>query len=171
MIGNLEGIVKGENWLAHLHFRESCWNHFQKQNVKKLIEVCIIYLTYLHFFDILLLYFPRRILMENKIPESLLNLYESLLSAQLRVVKQLKNPKPAKTKREGEKGMSNMDMAIDILRQARKPLHISEILAQIKTKYKISLDRESLVSALVKKVHRHQGLTRTAPNTFEGTNK
>jgi hypothetical protein len=87
------------------------------------------------------------------------------------VVKQLENPKLAKTKREGEKGMSNIDMDIDILRQARKPLHISEILSQIKTKYKISLDRESLVSALVKKVHRHQGLTRTAPNTFEGTSK
>ena len=109
--------------------------------------------------------------MENKVSESLLNLYELLLSAQLRVVRQLKNPKPAKTKRAGEKGMSNIDMAIDILRQAHKPLHISEILSQIKTKYKISLDRESLVSALVKKVHRHQGLTRTAPNTFEVTSK
>jgi hypothetical protein len=30
----------------------------------------------------------------------------------------------------------------------------------------VDLDRESLVSALVKKVHRHQGLSRTAPNTF-----
>jgi hypothetical protein len=109
--------------------------------------------------------------MENKIPENLLNLYESLLSAQLRVVKQLKKPKPAKRKQEGEKGMSNMDMAIDILQQAHKPLHISEILTQIKSKHKISLDRESLVSALVKKVHRHQGLVRTAPNTFEVTNK
>jgi hypothetical protein len=109
--------------------------------------------------------------MENKILESFLNLYESLLSAQLRVVKQLKNLKPARTKREGDKGMSNMGMAIDILRQARKPLHISEILSQIKSKHKISLDRESLVSALVKKVHRHQGLNRTAPNTFEVTSK
>jgi hypothetical protein len=109
--------------------------------------------------------------MENKIPESLLNLYESMLSAQLRVVRQMKNPKPAKTKGVGEKGMSNMDMVMDILRQVRQPLHISEILAQVKTQYKVSLDRESLVSALVKKVHRHQGLTRTAPNTFEVTGK
>jgi len=135
------------------------------------MDVCIFYLTYLNPFDILLLYFPRRIRMENKVPENLLNLYESLLSAQLRVVKQFKNPKPVKTKREGDKGMSNIDMAIDILRQARKPLHISEILAQIKSKHKISLDRESLVSALVKKVHRNQGLARTAPNTFEVTSK
>ena len=109
--------------------------------------------------------------MENKIPESFLDLYESLLSAQLRVVRQLKNPRPASPKRGDEKGMSNMGMAIDILRKARHPLHISEILAQIKTQYKISLDRESLVSALVKKVHRHQGLNRTAPNTFEVTGK
>ena len=107
--------------------------------------------------------------MDNKIPESLLSLYESLLSAQLRVVKQLKNPKLPKTKREGEKSMSNMDMVMDILQRAHQPLHISEILAQVKTKYKISLDRESLVSALVKKVHRRQGLNRTAPNTFEVT--
>lgn len=109
--------------------------------------------------------------MENKTPEGLLNLYESLLSAQLRVVRQLKTPRVLKRKRQKEKGMSNIDMAIDILRQARNPLHISEILAQVKAKYKISLDRESLVSALVKKVHRHQGLTRTAPNTFEAIMK
>ena len=34
--------------------------------------------------------------MENKIPESLLDLFYSMLSAQLRVVRQLKNPKPLK---------------------------------------------------------------------------
>ncbi len=104
--------------------------------------------------------------MENKIPDGLLNLYESLLSAQLRAVRQLKTPKPRKPKPETQAGMSKIDMALDILQQAHKPLHASEILAQVKAKYKISLDRESLVSALVKKVHRNQGLTRTAPNTF-----
>ena len=104
--------------------------------------------------------------MEDKIPESLLNLYESLLSAQLRTVRQLKNRKSIKRKPKEKESMSNIYMAIDILQQARKPLHISEILAQIKAKHRVSLDRESLVSALVKKVHRNQGLTRTAPNTF-----
>jgi len=106
--------------------------------------------------------------MENKIPDGLLNLYESLLSTQLRVVRQLKNPKPRKPKSETEAGMSKIDMALNILQQAHKPLHVSEILAQVKAKYKITLDRESLVSALVKKVHRHHGVVRTAPNTFEG---
>ena len=105
--------------------------------------------------------------MESKIPEWFLSFYESLFSAQLRVVRQLKSPKAMKSKQMGDKGMSNMDMAVDILRRAQKPLHVSEIIAQVKTKYGVTLDRESLVSALVKKVHRGQGLSRTAPNTFQ----
>jgi len=105
--------------------------------------------------------------MESKTPEWFLSFYESLFSAQLRAVRQLKSPKLKKPKRKEEEGMSNMYMTIDILRRAQKPLHISEILAQVKTKYGVTLDRESLVSALVKKVHRRQGLSRSAPNTFE----
>jgi hypothetical protein len=109
---------------------------------------------------------PKEDLMESKIPEWFLSFYESLFSAQLRVVRQLKSPKPGKAKKREKRSMSNIDMAIDILHRAQNPLHISEIIAQVKTKYGVALDRESLVSALVKKVHRH-GLSRTAPNTFE----
>jgi hypothetical protein len=105
--------------------------------------------------------------MESKIPEWFLSFYESLYSAQLRAIRQLKSPKPRKAKETEKKSMSNMDMTIDILRRAQKPLHVSEIIAQVKTKYGVTLDRESLVSALVKKVHRGQGLSRTAPNTFQ----
>ena len=104
--------------------------------------------------------------MESKIPEWFLSFYESLFSAQLRAIRQLKSPKPRKAKETEKKSMSNVNMTMDILRRAPKPLHISEIIAQVKTKYGVTLDRESLVSALVKKVHRHQGLSRTAPNTF-----
>ena len=104
--------------------------------------------------------------MGSEIPEWFLSFYESLFSAQLRTVRQLKSPKPRKVKEGERKGMSNMDMALDILRRAQRPLHISEIIAQVKAKYGVALDRESLVSALVKKVHRHQELSRTAPNTF-----
>jgi len=105
--------------------------------------------------------------MESKIPEWFLSFYEGLFLAQLRTVRQFKSPRPKKSKEKEDKSMSNMDMAIDILRRAQRPLHISEIIAQVKTKYGVTLDRESLVSALVKKVHRRQGLFRSAPNTFE----
>ena len=105
--------------------------------------------------------------MESKIPEWFLSFYESLFSAQLRTLRQLKSPKPKRTKRKENKGMSNMDMAVDILHRSQSPLHVSAIIAQVKAKHGVTLDRESLVSALVKKVHRRQGLSRTAPNTFE----
>ena len=105
--------------------------------------------------------------MESKIPEWFLSFYESLFLAQLRTLRQLKSPIPKKPKETGGKSMSNMDMATDILRRAQRPLHISEIISQVKTKYGVTLDRESLVSALVKKLHRRQGLSRSAPNTFE----
>ena len=105
--------------------------------------------------------------MESKIPEWFLSFYESLFLAQLRTVRQIKSPRPKKVKGTEGRGMSNMNMALDILRRAQRPLHISEIIAQVKSKYGVPLDRESLVSALVKKVHRRQGLSRSAPNTFQ----
>ena len=105
--------------------------------------------------------------MESKIPGWFLSFYESLFLAQLRTLRQLKSPKPKRAKGRENKSMSNIDMAIDILMRSQGPLHISDIIAQVKTKYGVTLDRESLVSALVKKVHRRQGLSRTAPNTFE----
>jgi hypothetical protein len=103
--------------------------------------------------------------MESKTPEWFLSFYESLLATQLRVIRQLKSP-TRKTKTKQEKSISNMAMAIDILRRAERPLHISEIIAQVKTRHGVDLDRESLVSALVKKVHRQQGISRTDRNTF-----
>ena len=110
---------------------------------------------------------PKEVGMETKIPEWFLSFYESLFSSQLHTIRQLKAPQKKKLKPRSRKSMSNIDMAINILRQAQHPLHISELLAQVKAKHGVALDRESLVSALVKKVHRNQGVARTAPNTFE----
>ncbi len=103
----------------------------------------------------------------EKLPEEFYSFYESLLSAQLRVVRHLKNPKSVKYPSPKGRGMSNINMAIDILQKAKQPLHISEIITLVKVKHGVILDRESLVSALVKKVHQNQGLIRTAPNTFQ----
>ena len=105
--------------------------------------------------------------METKVPEWFLSFYESLFSAQLRAVRQLKAPRRTERKLRSGRSMSNIDMSLDILRQAKRPLHVSDLLAQVKAKHGVALDRESLVSALVKKVHRNQGVLRTAPNTFE----
>jgi len=105
--------------------------------------------------------------METKIPEWFLSFYELMVSTQLRAIRQLKAPRKTIPKARSGKSMSNIDMALDILRQAKRPLHVSDLLSQVKAKHGVALDRESLVSALVKKVHRNQGVARTAPNTFE----
>jgi hypothetical protein len=103
---------------------------------------------------------------KNTIPDYLLEMHESLLLAQLRAIRQLR-PTKMKGKRTGEqRGMSNMDMVIDILVSAGRPIHISEIISEVKKVYGADLSRESIVSALAKKINRLPGLSRTGPNTF-----
>lgn len=103
--------------------------------------------------------------LKNTIPDYLIEMHESLLLAQLRAIRQFR---PIKLKGlTGERtGMSNMDMVIDILIRAGRPLHVSEIISEVKTVHGANLNRESIVSALAKKLHRLPGLSRTAPNTF-----
>jgi hypothetical protein len=57
-------------------------------------------------------------------------------------------------------------MVYDILRSAGRPLHISEIMTLVAKRHGVTLDRESIVSALAKRVARKDRFARTAPNTF-----
>jgi hypothetical protein len=62
--------------------------------------------------------------------------------------------------------MSQVDMTYDILRAAGKPLHITEILDRVEKTFGQRLDRESVVSSLVKKVQRQDRFVRTDKNVF-----
>ena len=101
---------------------------------------------------------------EDKIRIAVLDVIEVSLDAQLRAIRRLKKGK-AESRRE-RKGMSQVDMAHDILRRAGRPLHVSEIIDRIESLHGPRLDRESLVSALVKKVQRGDRFTRTDKNVF-----
>jgi hypothetical protein len=57
-------------------------------------------------------------------------------------------------------------MAYDILKKARAPLHISDILGRIHTQFGVAVDRESLVSSLTRKVVRNDRFARPEKNTF-----
>jgi hypothetical protein len=57
-------------------------------------------------------------------------------------------------------------MAYDILKKARTPLHISQLLVRIQATFHRTVDRESLVSSLSKKVARGDRFLRTGKNTF-----
>jgi len=56
--------------------------------------------------------------------------------------------------------------ARDVLKKARSPLHVSELLDRIHTAFGVTVDRESLVSSLTKKVARQDRFLRTDKNTF-----
>ena len=64
------------------------------------------------------------------------------------------------------KRTSNIDIVLDVLQAAGRPLHVTEIITLAKQDHGIELSRDSIVSALLKKVNAGQGVVRTAPNTF-----
>ena len=105
--------------------------------------------------------------MDNSIKEELLNMHESMLRAQLNVIKQLrKDAGLSENENLQEKSMSQMDMVYDILIEHSKPLHVNKIIDKIKNKYDVQLDKETVVSALAKRVKRQDRFIKTAPNTF-----
>lgn len=104
--------------------------------------------------------------------EILLSVFENSLRAQLAAVRKLRSPgdpggePQAGGVRRRRKGRSQVDMAADILAAARSPLHISALLERIQASFGVTIDSESLVSSLSKRVARKDRFKRTAPNTF-----
>ncbi|MBA3036176.1 MAG: hypothetical protein FP814_06745 [Desulfobacterium sp.] len=64
------------------------------------------------------------------------------------------------------KRTSNMNIVQNILNTAGHPLHVSDIIEMALKKYQVQLNRDSLVSAILKKINAGQIFIRTAPNTF-----
>lgn len=93
---------------------------------------------------------------------SVLSLFEMCLKAQLRVIRDLKNPLPPRPPRPG----SQPALAYTVLRECGHPLHVNELLAHIQQQFGISFDRDSLASSLSKKVARGDRFIRVAQNTF-----
>jgi hypothetical protein len=101
--------------------------------------------------------------------DDLLEILEAVSKAQLRAIRRLRLSPKAKAKlasRADGGRLSGMDMVTDILRRESRPLHIGDILAAVQKRFGVELDRESIVSALSKRVARQDRFMRTAPNTF-----
>ena len=58
----------------------------------------------------------------------ILSAFEASLEAQLRAVRRLRQGKAEGATARPGRGLSQVDMAYDILKKARTPLHISELL-------------------------------------------
>jgi hypothetical protein len=104
--------------------------------------------------------------MNDDLKDSILTIFEASLDAQLRAVRRLRQGDPSPARPTRSKGLSQVDMAFDVLRKARSPLHVSELLDRIHAAFGVTIDRESLVSSLSKKVARQNRFLRTGKNTF-----
>ena len=104
--------------------------------------------------------------MNDETKDVILSVFEASLDAQLRAVRRLRQGEPSASEPRRRKGLSQVDMAFDILKKARTPLHVSLILDRIQTQFGITIDRESLVSSLTKKVARGDRFLRPEKNTF-----
>ena len=65
-----------------------------------------------------------------------------------------------------KKRTSQIDIVANVLRIAGRPLHVSEIIEIANRDFQIQLERDSIVSVIVKKIKAGQRFIRTAPNTF-----
>jgi hypothetical protein len=103
--------------------------------------------------------------MENK---EWAKLQEALLSEQLKVIRHFLKEKNEQADDQSikKRSKSNISIIKDILKASGRPLHVSEIIRRAKEDHQITMDRESIVSALTKKVRRGETFIRVAPNTF-----
>ncbi len=104
--------------------------------------------------------------MNDNIKDTVLSAFEASLEAQLRAIRRLRQGQMEEGQPRPKKGRSQLDMAYDILKKARTPLHVSEIIDRIQTQFGVAIDRESLVSSLSKKVARQDRFLRPERNTF-----
>ena len=93
-------------------------------------------------------------------------LQESLLKSQMKVIREFlrKGEDPKFIPRKKRK--SQMNVIYDILLSSREPLHITNIIERAKEDFSVTLDRESAVSAITKKIKSGRMFRRVAPNTF-----
>jgi hypothetical protein len=101
---------------------------------------------------------------KDSVEQAVLNAFEIALEAQLRAIRRAKAAGGSESPRK--KSTSQLDIVQDILQRAGKPLHISEILDRVEKLHGRRLDRESVVSSLVKKIARGDRFVRTDKNVF-----
>jgi len=99
--------------------------------------------------------------------DQFLDALEAVAHAQLRALRAFRPTPRRRGRLPAHKGKSNIAIVEDVLKAAPGPLHIQDILAQAQQRFHRQLRRESLVSALTKKVLDRQTFVRTAPNTFD----
>ena len=94
--------------------------------------------------------------------ESYLQYQKEITESKLKIINRFhKAVQPKSIKRT-----SKIEITENVLRIAGRPLHVSEIIRLAQRDFQVALDRDSIVSAILKKVNAGKSFIRTAPNTF-----
>lgn len=100
----------------------------------------------------------------------ILEVVEVCLEAQLKAIRKLHgkdvNDAGRTDKPKEKRNRSQPGMAVEVLRKAGKPLHINDIVDEIGKSFGVKTERDTLVSALTKKVVKGDTFIRTNRNTF-----
>lgn len=102
----------------------------------------------------------------DPVQDAVFEAFEAAFDAQLRALRRLRKGQLRVPAQPKPGGMSQVELVEDILRRKGTELHITDILAEVRRIHKIQLDRESVVSALSKKVQRGERFLRPGPNVF-----
>ena len=94
--------------------------------------------------------------------ESYLQYQKEVAEAKLKIIGRFQKGAKARTL----KRTSKIDVAWHVLNNAGRPLHVSEIIQVAKHDFQVDLERDSIVSGIIKKVKSGKIFIRTAPNTF-----
>ena len=94
-----------------------------------------------------------------------LDLIEGLAKSTLDIVSRFRSGMPVTNSRA--KRTYKFEYVESILRNAGRPLHINEIIEIANRDYKAAIGKDSLSSAISKKIRAGSQIVRTAPNTFQ----
>ncbi|MCB5263011.1 MAG: hypothetical protein LHW64_07365 [Candidatus Cloacimonetes bacterium] len=103
---------------------------------------------------------------DSNLRQIMLEIEEIKLKAQLRAVRAALRGEKEPTAEDGKQSLSQVSYVYELLKEAECPLHVSEIISRCKQSFGIELQRESIVSALLKKVKRLDRFTKVGPNVF-----
>ena len=94
--------------------------------------------------------------------EAYLQYQKEITETKLKIINRFQKAVEPKSK----KRTSKIEIARNVLHIAGRPLHVSEIIRLAQRDFQVALDRDSIVSAILKKVNAGKSFIRTAPNTF-----
>jgi len=107
--------------------------------------------------------------MADEIRETILKTLETLFELQLRSVRQLLGEEDVPTIKQRKKGVrrkSLVDSCVNILTSENRPLHVNQLVDLLRERYGRITDRDTISSALAKKVRQGVLVKQTGPATF-----